>query len=106
MELGDKYEGVLNLINKILDFKLFEINHTPVTISSIVLFVVVIMLFYIISRLLNRIILKRILGKFNIDQGILADIIILFVLDSVPVMLVSIMVTNWCICLGIEIKDK
>ncbi len=70
MELTDQYGGMLNLINKILDFKLFEINQIPVTTSSIVFFLIVIMSFYIISRLLNRIILKRILSKFSIDKGI------------------------------------
>ncbi|MFH1700722.1 MAG: mechanosensitive ion channel domain-containing protein [Candidatus Zixiibacteriota bacterium] len=70
MELNDHYAGLLNLINEILDFKLFEINQIPVTTSSIVFFVIVIMSFYIISRLLNRLILKRILSKFNIDKSI------------------------------------
>jgi small-conductance mechanosensitive channel len=70
MELGDKYESVLSILNQVLDFKLFEINQTPVTVSSIVMFVIMIAVFYVISRLLNRLILKRVLSKFNIDEGI------------------------------------
>jgi small-conductance mechanosensitive channel len=50
-------------------YKLFEINRTPVTLSSIVMFIVVITIFYIFSRLFQNLLRNKILAHFRIDKG-------------------------------------
>jgi len=70
MELNGGFSEVISTISRILSFRLFEIKQTPVTILSLVMFVLVIVVFYLISKVLNRIILRRILGRFGLDEGI------------------------------------
>ena len=62
--------AILERLSKFLDITLFEINQTPVTFSSIMMFLLMIALFYVISRILNRWMFKPLLGRFTIDEGI------------------------------------
>ena len=59
----------ISLVDKILNFKLFELNQTPVTLSSIVMFIFMMIVFFLFSRFLNRLLLKRILTGFNIEES-------------------------------------
>lgn len=59
----------ISLIDKLLNFKLFELNQTPVTLSSIVMFMFMMIVFFVFSRFLNRLLLKRILTGFNIEES-------------------------------------
>jgi small-conductance mechanosensitive channel len=56
-------------IYQIFQYKLFEINRTPVTPSSVIMFVIVITVFFLFSRLLQRVLKNKILTRFRIDQG-------------------------------------
>jgi small-conductance mechanosensitive channel len=60
----------VKILGEILNFQLFELNKTPVTILSIVMFLVMVFIFFIISRIFNRLILKSILARFDIEKGI------------------------------------
>jgi small-conductance mechanosensitive channel len=60
---------IFDNISTVLYYKLFEINQTPITIMSLVMFVIVVAVFYVFSRLLNRVILRRILKRFEIEKG-------------------------------------
>lgn len=53
----------------ILNFKLFELNQTPVSISSILMFVLLMVIFYISSKAFNRFVLKGIADRLKIDAG-------------------------------------
>jgi small-conductance mechanosensitive channel len=53
----------------VFQYKLFEINRTPVTPSSIIMFVVVVTVFYLFSRLLQKALQTKILTRFRIDKG-------------------------------------
>jgi small-conductance mechanosensitive channel len=53
----------------VFQYKLFEINRTPVTPSSIVMFVIVVAVFYLFSRLLQKALQNKILTRFRIDKG-------------------------------------
>lgn len=55
--------------DRLFQYKLFEINRTPVTLSSILMFIVVITLFYILSRLFQNLLRSKILTHFRIDKG-------------------------------------
>jgi small-conductance mechanosensitive channel len=53
----------------VFHYKLFEINRTPVTLSSLVMFVVVITVFFSVSRVLQNLLRNKILAHFRIDKG-------------------------------------
>jgi small-conductance mechanosensitive channel len=75
---GVSYMDTLNTferLGKILEITLFEINQTPVTISSILMFILMITIFYISSRFINRLMMKPLLGRFSIDDGIRYNLI-------------------------------
>jgi len=60
---------ILSGAKKIITTTLFEINQTPVNLLSILLFLGVMVSFFVLSRILNRLILRRILLKMQIEEG-------------------------------------
>ena len=60
---------ILTYIEQITQFKIFEINQTPITVASIGMFVFVLLAFLFISRVITRGILQRLLPKFDIDEA-------------------------------------
>ncbi len=70
MEVNSSLQELINKITQILSFKLFELKQTPVTVLSVVMFILVIAVFFIGSKLLNRVILRRVFGRFITDKGI------------------------------------
>jgi len=68
--MNGSLQELLNKVSQILSFKLFELKQTPVTVLSVVMFILVIAMFFVGSKLLNRIILRRILSRFITDKGI------------------------------------
>jgi small-conductance mechanosensitive channel len=54
---------------QVFHYKLFEINRTPVTLSSMFMFVFVIVLFYVLSRMLQNLFRNKILTHFRIDKA-------------------------------------
>jgi small-conductance mechanosensitive channel len=63
------YKIIINKIMMIMDYKLFELNQTPVSLSSIIMFFLMMALVIIFSKTLNRFLLKRILSKLQIDPS-------------------------------------
>lgn len=61
---------ITTIVSKILNFTLFEINRTPVSLSSLLLFLIVLVLFFIISRIINRTVLKHIFDRTSIEEGV------------------------------------
>lgn len=51
------------------DYALFHIGETPITLISIAIFVLTLIVFSIISRVLRMAILKKILVRMEVDQG-------------------------------------
>ena len=70
MNASKDLSEILDYIDRLLNLKLFELNNTPITIASILMFAVVLAAFYLFSKLLNRFLLKRLLQRFNVDQGL------------------------------------
>jgi len=58
-----------DMIGGIFQYKLFEINQTPITLSSVLMFVFLIAAFFFFSRLLNRGLERKIFPRFQLDQG-------------------------------------
>jgi len=67
-------EKVPSYFQDIVLFKLFEVNQTPVTVLSLLLFTGMLLLFYVASRFFRRIILSKIVGRTNIDEGLRSSI--------------------------------
>ena len=61
---------IFSEVNRIFSYPIFTINNTPISIMSIVIFLVIILCFTLISRVLKNRLLNRILSKFVIDEGI------------------------------------
>ena len=70
MDLSETMDEVAAAIGNLLQFKLFVINQTPITLSSILMFVIVLLVFVVISRLLTRAILRKALERFHVESGI------------------------------------
>lgn len=61
---------VLDLISQIFEFALFEINQTPITILSIVMFFLVLVVFIFSSILIRRFVLNPIFERMEIESGL------------------------------------
>ena len=61
---------IVDLANNILTYPLFTIHQTPITITSLFLFVIIIVFFIILSKLLKNKLLKLILKKLHVEEGI------------------------------------
>lgn len=61
---------ILELLNQILQYKLFEINRTPITILSICIFTLAILTLIIVSKFFQRYIVVRVLGQFDMERGV------------------------------------
>jgi small-conductance mechanosensitive channel len=64
------FTEIVHFINQIFHYQLFEINRTPVTPSSIVMFLLVLVAFFFMSRLLQRFFQSKILSRFQIEKGL------------------------------------
>ena len=63
------FSDLMHVIDSVFHYKLFEINRTPVTLSSIIIFMLLLMGFLILSRILRRAALQRVLNRVHVDQG-------------------------------------
>lgn len=63
------FDSVVSMLREVLNFKLFELNQAPVTMLFILMFLLVFSPFFIFSRLLNRLIVERLLQKFQSEEG-------------------------------------
>ncbi len=63
------WEQFLATLSQILDFTLFEINRTPITVLSLIMFGVMLILFGLLSRATRRLLLSRTFAYLKLDQG-------------------------------------
>ncbi len=70
MALPKTMTEILATIDKVMHYQLFQLNGQPVTLASLTVFLLIIAVVFIVSRMLTRILLKRILMRFNIESGI------------------------------------
>jgi small-conductance mechanosensitive channel len=69
MTLPKNISEVGTTLESIMHFELFRINDTPVTPMSFLMFGLVVLLFYVVSRFLSRGVLRRLLDRTKIDTG-------------------------------------
>lgn len=70
MNATKDWSDILLSIKEAMHFELFRLNNTSVTPASLLMFALVVFAFFILSRILNRGILRRVLRKLQIDDGI------------------------------------
>jgi len=103
---------LLHWLNGILSYHLFELNQTPVTLYSIIVFVILIIATFALSRSVNRYLLNRLLVSMEIDEGtrytmkrishyIIMTIGVLFALQFVGISLNSLTVIFGLLSVGI-----
>lgn len=66
----DLESGILEQIHNFLAIQLFNLQNTPVTLYSLIMFVIFISVFAIGGKVISRLIFKRILGRVEMDEGI------------------------------------
>jgi small-conductance mechanosensitive channel len=64
------FQTILERIKNVMDFQLFELHQTPVTISSIFMFVIMMVLFLLLSKALNRLLLKSLFDRLHIEAAL------------------------------------
>jgi len=60
---------IFDFLSKVLKYTLFEINQTPINLTSIVMFLLVLLIFQVSSKLFKRFILEKILQRMAIEAG-------------------------------------
>jgi small-conductance mechanosensitive channel len=65
-----KLSDVMGFLESFMNFKLFEINKTAVTPSSIVMFLLFIAVFAVTSHLLQRLLRAQVFSRLRLDEGI------------------------------------
>lgn len=63
------FSEFLQKMDSILKFSLFKINQTEVTPLSLILFLIMLVVFILISRVLQRVMLKRVFSYLKLDKG-------------------------------------
>lgn len=57
-------------LEKVLNYTLFSINQTPVTLISLFIFVLVLLAFAILARIIGKVILRRFFSRLQVEEGI------------------------------------
>jgi small-conductance mechanosensitive channel len=71
MKLTDLFAGdIWDVLSRVLHYNLFEINQKPISVLSLFMFILMLIAFFIMSKIGNRVILRRILIRFDIERGI------------------------------------
>ncbi len=93
-------------IEEIFNYKIFTLNGTDITITSIILFLLIVLIFLFLSRISRNKFLPKILGKFKIDEGIqfmlskLVQYLIVFVGVIIAFQFIGIDLTGLTVVLG------
>ncbi|MFC2084629.1 mechanosensitive ion channel family protein [Bacteroidota bacterium] len=97
---------IITELKNIIDYPIFTINQTPVSILSILIFILILLGFYIIARIIKSRLLSKILSKFRIEEGIqftltrLTQYIIFFVGVVVAFQFIGIDLSGLAVILG------
>ena len=70
METPNTLAEFMNALNRLLQFKLFELNNTPVTIASILVFAFALVAIVLLSRMFQHFVVKKVLARTSIEPGL------------------------------------
>lgn len=97
---------IISSVMKVITFPIFTINQTEISLSSVGIFIFVLIIFIIFSRLLKNRLLNKILSKFNLDEGLqftflrITQYIIIFIGVIVAFQFVGIDLSSLAVVLG------
>lgn len=60
----------LQSVEKVLNYTLFSIKQTPVSLASIILFILLLFAFVVLARVIGNVILKRFFARLQVEEGI------------------------------------
>lgn len=111
-EMIDRLLQFLDRFREIFDKEIFRMGETSVTFTVIVQLVLIIIAFFIVSKLLGRFLRRRVLPRFDLDKGFQYTIIrllhycmlvlgILFALNMVGIQLTSLAVVFGLVGVGL-----
>jgi len=60
---------ILEKVSQVLNFTLFRVKETPVTLFSLIMFFVVLAIFIVLSKILRKIFFEKVLSRLAIDKG-------------------------------------
>lgn len=63
------WENFFTYIREVLNYILFQIQDTPVTVLSLLIFLFFIFLFILLGVMVRKTLYRRVLKRFNIDEG-------------------------------------
>ena len=63
------FDEIMDTVSKLFNYTLFELNQTPVSISSIFMFILVMLIFYFSSRFITKVILNNLFSRLKIEEG-------------------------------------
>ncbi len=99
-------KNIIEKIEEIFNYKIFTLNGTDITIISIILFLLIVIVFLFLSRILRNKILPKILTKFKIQEDIqfmlskLVQYLIVFVGIIIALQFIGIDLTGLTVVLG------
>ncbi len=67
--MPETMSDLFGAIDSAFHYELFKLNNTSITIASLAMFVLVFLFFFLLSRFVNRFVLRNLLGRFQIAQG-------------------------------------
>lgn len=63
------WEEIFSYLQQILNFQLFQVSNAPVTVASILIFLLLITIFIVVGIWVRRNLNRRILKRFKVDEG-------------------------------------
>jgi small-conductance mechanosensitive channel len=65
-----EWKNIIEIIKGVLQFELFTLNQTPVTLMSLIMFLSIFTFLLILSSYLTRMLRMKVLPKFNLEESI------------------------------------
>ncbi|MBN1637982.1 MAG: mechanosensitive ion channel [Ignavibacteriales bacterium] len=100
------FSEVWQKFNEVIHYPLFSINQTQITLLSTIIFIFVITGFILLAKLLRRKVLKKILSKMNIAEGMrfalirIINYIVLFIGLIISLQFIGIDLSGLAVVLG------
>jgi small-conductance mechanosensitive channel len=66
----DTFRTIMAEIGKVIEYPLLYINQRPITLTSIIVGIVILLIFVVFSKALRKIIKTRVFPKYTLDEGI------------------------------------
>ena len=99
-------QDILSSFKEIINYTLFEINQTPISLFSIFIFILILLAFYLLARIIKGRVLKYLLNKINIEKGLqftftrLTHYVIVFVGIIIAFQFIGINLSGLAVILG------